>query len=318
MSESRELVTIEPASIGLPNGPQTNAAHVTDALGFAEARGCNVLAPLTVIDHIPPDHALALRVVRLPAHFDGQQDKARSNGYWYKVDGGNLALHRASLDQLAAAAGISTVSSKRVDDRSEPLVWEWEVTVSMKGMDGIDRTITRSKSLDLRDGAPETLKTEWGDKKGEKRVVPKSAQQLLGMRQHGAALCESKAHNRAVRAMLGIKGSYPPAEARAPFVFPRLTWQPNMEDPEIARLVAAKELGVVSQLYGSPQREPAPAGLLAHPDNVVDAPPVQGPQRRPAPRQEQRRQQRPDDGGWGQQRALTPEEMAQYEHELEG
>jgi len=241
-------VRVDPTTLGLPARPVTDLALVQDALSHVQHQA-NVLAPMTTLDYLPPDHVVGFRVVLFDA--DGQWD-GKSNGTWYRVDGGKLALHRSALDKLAQAAGISTVDSKI--EVIGPYQWKCTHTVQLKGFDGQTRRIVRSKVLDLADGSPEAGKAGRG---------------LANARAHGPQLCESKAANRAIRAALGLKGAYTPQEARRPFVFPVLTWVPDQDDPEIRRMVAAKELGLVDQLFGSGFSGAGPA--YADPDQVIDA-----------------------------------------------
>jgi len=245
---------VEPSQLGLPDEPVDDLAKIRHALENAQ-RQANVLAPLTPLDYIPPDHVVSFKVVLFDSH-EGWDNK--SNGTWYQTDGGKLALHRSSLDKLAQAAEISTIDS-RVQVMA-PFVWRCAVTVRMKGMDGQMRTIIRSKVIDLSDGSPEARKCG-GDRA------------LLNARSHGAQLCESKAANRAVRAILGLKGAYTKAEAERPFVFPKLTWVPDMNDPEIRRMVAARELGLIGEIYGPGSNTPAyaPAGNVIEADHQLSA-----------------------------------------------
>lgn len=229
--------SVSPPDLGLPERPVSNADLVRGALQHAAARA-NVLAPLTQIDYIPPDYQIALRVVAFDAVFSDTQVKERSNGTFYAVDGGKLALHRSALDQLAAAAGMTWQPHlcKRIDDGRQKHLWSWQMAATLRTFDGTVRQIVRSRTVDLRDGSAEI--DGWTDKR------------LVGARTHGAALAESKAANRVVRAALGIKGGYTKAEAAKPFVFPVLIWSPP-PSAEVSRMIAAKELGLVEQLYGA-------------------------------------------------------------------
>lgn len=265
---------IDPRSLGLPMKPVSDPALVQDALAFAAARRYNLLAPITKIDFLPPDHVVSIRVVSFDAEFSEPQVKARSNGSWYITDNG-YALHRPALDQLLAAAGGSWVAGKcgRVDDGKTLLYWRFRMTLRIKGFDGQEREITRERELDLRDGAAEAAAMQ--------------PRQLAKARAMGSQLCESKAANRTIRAALGIKGSYTREEMVKPFVFPVLIWAAPADDPVIRRMVAAKELGLAEAMFGpaaDPQRAHA---LLAPAGSVLDAEVVGAgdelPVRQPAP-----------------------------------
>jgi hypothetical protein len=250
MGNNQEIqpLTIEPRRLGLPAGPQAVASDVSDCLLRAGAHA-NVLAPAMQIDFLPPDHVISFAVLLFPidgiSTYRGQggemASKQQSNGIWYATDGGGLAMHRSALDMLAQAAGITWVHNEcgRTDDRGEPFIWAYRMTCEIKGIDGRTRRVSREYELDLRGGDG-----------GMSPAASKAGNGLRNARIHGAQLAESKASNRAVRAALGLR-AYTVAEARRPFVIPVLRWVPDSSDPEIRRMIAAKELGVIGEIYGS-------------------------------------------------------------------
>ena len=261
---------VQPAQMGLPSGPQTDPATVTDCLLHAAAV-CNVLAPMMQITHLPADHQITFMVVLFPIDGiktytkDGEVRASRqqSNGVWYATDNGNLAHHRSALDQLSQAAGITWVPEKcgRTDDRSHPYRWAYRMTVKRKGLDGRVTEVTREHELDLR-GSVGRLSP----------AAEKAGKGLRNARIHGAQLCESKAANRCIRAALALR-SYTVEEAARPFVLPVLQWVPDMSDPVIRRMVGAHEMGTIDLLYEAE----AAAGVLVDDDRVIDAPPVTPP-----------------------------------------
>lgn len=251
---------IDPATIGLPTKPTTDVAVVGDALVVAERRGCNVLAPVTELQFVPVGFQAALRMIVFPV--DGQWD-GRSNGLWYETDGGKVALHRGPLDQLASLAGLTWDYVRRTDDGSVPLLWAFEAAATLCTFDGTRRQVIRSRVLDLRDGSPEVL--DMID--AANRQQRGAGDRISKARLHGAALCETKATSRVVRAALGLRGSYSKVEAAQPFVFPTLIFVPDMSDPEVRRMVTASALGIVRTVYGPG----APGGPVLHePGTIVD------------------------------------------------
>lgn len=251
---------VDPASLGLPVKPVTDVADVRDALVVADARGCNVLAPVTELQHLPPGYQVALRVIAFPV--DGAWD-GRSNGLWYETDGGKVALHRPCLDQLASLAGLTWDYVKRTDDGSVPLLWSYEAAATLRAVDGQRRQVIRSRTLDLRDGSPEITDMIEAARKQNRGADS----QISKARLNGAALAETKATSRVVRAALGLRGSYTKVEAARPFVFPTLVWLPDLSDPEVRRMVTAVELGIARQVYG-PGAASGP--VLADPSTIVD------------------------------------------------
>lgn len=243
------LRVFDPSSVGLPSAPVTDPSVATAALTAARANKCHILGPLT-IGNIPDQHEIAFRVVT----FDEND--------WYSPEAGKFALLKHALDRLLAAAGGSTDPAycMRVDDRSRDYFWEYQAGVRVPAFDGSVRPIVRTRVLDLRDGSAEAEQAmgaandpEWKRRKklNDKRVT-------------GPAMCETKAMNRAIRAALGLKSAYTEAERFRPFVCPVLVFRPDLSNPVIAEMYAAKHLGLVDQLYGpGSARRPAPASREA-------------------------------------------------------
>lgn len=266
-----EVLEINPTRLGLPSGPQSDAASVTNCLLTAQ-RHANVLAPAMQLQSLPPDHQITFAVLLCP--LDGirtyrrdNEDHAsggQSNGVWYATDGGRLAMHRNTLDQFANAAGIDWLADKcgRTDDRSQPYYWSYRMTCQVKGLDGRMRQVSREYELDLRSSG-----------EAMSPAAAKAGKGLRNARIYGASLCESKAANRAVRAALGLR-AYTVEEARLPFVVPVLQWVPPTDDPMIRRLVAAKELGLVSELFGAEIAADRGSVHLVDDARVVDAEPA--------------------------------------------
>lgn len=234
---AEDFQDLDPGRFGMITRPTADVEIVRDTVIYAQTHGLNVLAPISRLDAVPPDHVVSVRLLRVPSRFTPAQDKARGNGFWYRTDGGGLALTRVSLDRLAQLAGLRDVPEKcgRVDDGSRAFVWQYRHTVQIKDFSGFWREVSRSRTVDLSDGSPE-LASFRGD-----------SDKIRKARQHGAAACESKAANRAIRAALGILGSYSEEEAGRPFAVPVLVYVPP-DDPEVRRMIAAKELGLVDAL----------------------------------------------------------------------
>ena len=259
-NDGPEILTIDPKRLGLPAGPQADATLITDCLLRARQHA-NVLAPAMQITDLPVDHVITFMVVLFPVddleiyrNRDGvpTAGKNQSNGIWYATDGGQLAHHRAALDMLAQAAGITWVHAKcgRTDDRSRVGLWSYRMTLQIKGLDGRTREVTREHELDLRSG--------------DGSMSPAAAKAGKGLRNaliHGAQLCESKASNRCIRAALGLR-AYDVDEARRPFVVPVLRWVPDASDPMVRRMIAAKELGLTRELFGAEAEASAQVHLV--------------------------------------------------------
>ena len=72
---------------------------------------------------------------------------------------------------------------------------------------------------------------------------------------HRAAMAESKAFMRALRAALGLAGGYSLEELRRPFIIARVV--PNLDAPEIKDAVASSYLASMGLLFEAPQQRQA-------------------------------------------------------------
>ena len=77
---------------------------------------------------------------------------------------------------------------------------------------------------------------------------------------HRTAMAESKAFMRAIRAALGLAGTYELAELKKPFIVARIV--PNLDAPEIKEAVASSYLQSMGLLFETPTQT-QPAGLPA-------------------------------------------------------
>jgi hypothetical protein len=166
------------------------------------------------------------------------------------------ALGGVALQKIAAAAGVQIVERKRLDDRSEPYYCEVEITLSVRDYDGMVRTVTKAREIDLRDGAPEAMKPE--KKKGPNddyakktgRLVPLDPSALADRRRHIQSLAETKAFHRALRSILQIKQKYTVEELSKPFAVPKLVPALDPSDPDQKRALIASALGRECDLFG--------------------------------------------------------------------
>jgi hypothetical protein len=86
---------------------------------------------------------------------------------------------------------------------------------------------------------------------------------------HRTAMAESKAFMRAIRAALGLAGTYPLEELKKPFVVARIV--PNLDAPEIKNAVANNYLQSLGMLFEMPAQA-APQQALAAPGAEPEAP----------------------------------------------
>lgn len=162
---------------------------------------------------------------------------------------GFLALSKQALDKIAMMAGITWKHVQRVDDTNDPFKCIYTALGEILTLDGMPFVYSADYSLDLNDGAPQATSIT-------------KAGMLSAQRKNLAMITESKAKNRVIRSLLGISHSYKPDELLKPFMILRVI--PDMRDPEVARMVKAKMLGLEKYLFPVPA-DPAsvPPALLS-------------------------------------------------------
>lgn len=204
----------------------------------------NVLTPFTNISGLAPAHAIYSSAIAIAVD-KGAQEVYDGLPFLKKNE---VALAKRGLRKIAEGLGIST----RLEYMSVavlPNYWHVKAIARYTGVDGMPIEREASQEWDLRDGSP--------------RMKGWQPAQIQEARKHGLRQCETRAINAAIRECgCGIKQAYSLEELAKPFVAVRVAVQPNMDDPEQARMVLAAKLGAMSTLY--PQRSlPAPADAFA-------------------------------------------------------
>lgn len=247
---------------------------------FDELRGkANLITPLMAVNTMLPMHQISLRVAIIDPTVtsDGNGPECYRGSF---CEENERALGKVALDKIEAAAGVVRVPelSGRTDDRSEPDYCEFQVTLRMTDFDGTVRMATGTKELDLRRGAPETLKpaykkdsgSGWRVKSGE--MEPISEANLMAKRTHKVRLCETKARLAAIRELLGIRQKYTLEELSRPFVIPMLVPFLDPNDPDVKQRLLDRALGSSTPLYGKEPAKATSAETVALPASK----PVQG------------------------------------------
>jgi hypothetical protein len=204
------------------------------ALGRWTERRINILTPFTNISGLAPHHGIFSSSIQL------NLDKAAGDVYdglpFLKKD--EFAIAKAGLRKIAEALGIST-HTYRTDPRNLSFYWEVKAVASYRGIDGSIITREATKEWDLRDGSPQL-----------KGWTPN---QIEEGRKHGLRNAEARAINAAIRECgCGLKQKYTKAELLKPFAIVRVAFLPDMNDPEIKRLVTERAMGGTSALYAPP------------------------------------------------------------------
>lgn len=206
------------------------------------------LAPKTLMAEVP--RGMRLIATRVDVNPDSD------DVYPIPGPGGKHGITKPLLNQCAAAAGISWLYSRRIDDKKHPHYVEWEVRGRMMTTDGSVREETSNKTIDFRN--------DIGDgSKGADRQAMSTERQLTQALPNINSLAETKAKNRCIRSLTGMKTAYTKQELGKAFIFVKLTVDPNSELGGKAAMAAM--YGATDALFG-----PAPAPEVRVVDAVMD------------------------------------------------
>lgn len=217
----------------------------------------NVLVPVTTMQAASSLQRITVSEVQLDTRQDSS-NKGPSKDIYFERSCGAFAITKVGGMKLAAAANISIVSTE--PGRTEgcqrciemaratgqprtcgncPHVHDVAVTVTIRVPEpsGGFRLMQATKEIDC------TLEAA-GMKDGA------NGQQYKRFLPHRTAMAESKAFMRAIRAALGLAGTYPLEELKKPFVVARMV--PNLDAPEIKQAVAQNYLQSMGMLFEAP------------------------------------------------------------------
>lgn len=253
-SRKDQLATVAPGAIAASH-PIAAVDELTQALERM-SKTMNVLSPVAAVDSIMALHQVSLRIVKV----DGTVD-TNGNGpecYFDKrfCKPGEVALGKNALGKIMAAAGVQIASRRRLDDHSDPNYCEIEVVLAVRDFDGTLRQVIASKEMDLRPGAPETMKPEYVSQQKTGRMVAQEDTAIADKRRHIQSHAETKAIERGLRLMFSLRQKYTTADLAKPFVIPKLVSNLDPKDPEQKAALIAHALGGQAALFGPPAGEP--------------------------------------------------------------
>lgn len=208
--------TLDPQALGIDPFSDDFEA-LSNALVQIDGERAIALAPDLRVHDVGP-----LIRPKLRAYMFGGQDRAR---WCWQPDERvqSFALRGTSLDVLARAINArTTVATVTQGPR---YVWQALYGVAAMGPDGLFTEVRTTRTVDLRDGTPEAQAAAG-------RANNEAA--LAKARAAGPQMAESKARNRAIRKLLGVRGTYPVEMIDLPFVLVAYVFDPSA-DPELDR-----------------------------------------------------------------------------------
>lgn len=253
----------EVPTTAVASGSTSSLISVVNAqLAEWKSRGAHVLAPM-VLQVVPSFFRPVCVAVPLdpdPAHKEV-----------YPQRGGGLSISALGWKKIADAMGIEWVPGEcgREDDGSNPRKVCYRMVGQVRGMDGVKHRIMGSKEIDL-DVIEEEARDNYRQKaidyandpkdgpvfrrdfptpeKVQAWIDEKVRQDVLQMRKHMLARAQSGALARATK-NIGIRETYTAAELRQPFVFPKLVFSPDENNPQDRQFLLEQAAGVTHSLY---------------------------------------------------------------------
>lgn len=243
-------------------------------------RLANVVAPTVELQgRLTPYHVLRTSEVKVdPSECFKIVD-------WVETDGGGRtkverwALGKPALMKIAQAAGIKfdpDLTKVVAVEGRKYLMYQAVATMPLP-----DGTETRTKAttewfyeeevqpiVDEVDELRKQLDAST-DQQERKRLAGRyhgKKKQLADAMKYRVPMAETKAMNRAIRALLGLKSKYTAEELRAPFVVPRVEYVPDIDNPHVRELLKARAIDTQRALYGTtpdPQQVALPSAAPA-------------------------------------------------------
>lgn len=245
---------------------QSQLDHVNGQLQQEKLRGAHILAA-TTLQTIPAMHRPVVSSVLI--------DPDVKNKEVYPQRGGGLSLSALAFKKIADAMGIQWVPEEcgRLDDGKDPDYVLYRMSGLVKALDGTWRKIIGDKEIrmgviieELTDNYREKAQKYLDDPKDgpafrkqfpsdadiEKWVSEKVRVDALQMRKHMLPRAQSGALARATKS-IGIRETYTPEELKKPFVFPKLVFTPDPNNPQDRAFLLAQGAGAINQLYRAEQ-----------------------------------------------------------------
>lgn len=232
-------------------GALKDAQAASDALAKAAEFG-HLISPQTTVGNLPEGCSLMVSAVVV--------DLRRET---YKSGNCNeLGLGKVALNRISAAAGIDWLYAhcKRTDDNKRAFYRSCQAVGRVRQFDLSWRTQSAHKEIDMSETGQDYLDIVNREAENKRRYKDKydgdgGAKEIAVKRKHILSLCDTEAHLRCIRALVGLRVSYLPDELEKPFIVVRLSFDGRSADPNIQSMfadrIADAFLGASDKLYGS-------------------------------------------------------------------
>lgn len=224
----------------------------------AEA-GENLLMPTDSLGNVPAMHKVSIERIKLSPDPDDKD---------VYPQGKRFALTKDGLLKLSSCAGVQWDYnfSGRTDPMNNPDYISYRVVGAVQRLDGswlplqgaydLDFVVIEEQALEGKKESTKNWKSNGWDKfspaQRETACRKLAHEDVLAIRRHKVARCETGAMLRAIRGLLNVKGTYSAAELQKPFVIARLVFQPDYADPIIKAQAVALAFKAMQGVFGLP------------------------------------------------------------------
>lgn len=226
----------------------------------AEKEGYNMLMPSQIVSEIPAMHNVTIEYEKISSNPEDGDVYPKGTG---EADKGKFILTKQALIRLCSCAGIewNWGFCGRTDDRRDRDYISYRMVGAVRKLDGTWYPLQGEYDIDmevreeeLRDQYSNRCKN-WQKPQKEKDgyVESSTKREMIRIRRHKLALCETGAMLRAIRGLLIIRNSYTAEKLEKPFVITRLAFAPDYNDPEIRQQFVAAATKAITGIYGGSQ-----------------------------------------------------------------
>ena len=235
--------------------------EIIDRLAKYEKEGANILIPSIVIE-------TGIKGILQPAIEALEFSSNPKEGDVYPQWPG-LALTGKALFDLSSAACVEWNLQASERTANERDYTAYKAVGGIRKADGKLYQMFAERDIDMitiaKDIRDKNALAEAKDKKSEAKIVAEIAQ----IRKFKLPNSQTKSQNAVIRKLLGVKNVYTKAEIEKPFVVLRFSYQPDMDDKDIAKMLMNQFMGANRQIYG-----PGAAQQIAH-EPVIDIEPAE-------------------------------------------
>ena len=261
--------------------PGTAVSVINQQLQTWKKEGAHVLAPMT-LQAVPALHRPVVVAVYIDP--DSRQKEV------YPQRGGGLSISSLGWKKLADGMGVQWLACEcgRLDDGKDPEYVHYRMVGLIKALDGTWSRIIGDKEIRLSvlgeemadNYAQKALEYASDPKDGpafrqlcptadhvRRWVAEKTRVDLLQIRKHLLSRAQSGAMSRAIK-MKGIRETYTAEELRKPFVFPKLVFAADPNNPQDRAFLLGQASGASQQIFGARMAAPAEEARLTVPGSV--------------------------------------------------